>query len=261
MFSHSSRRHAEKQIPMSRGSKSKIENRQSKIAAALAILALLAGPGLIGPTQAATLYWDTDGSTGGNNASTGQNTGGSGNWNTTDAQWWNTSLGTPQVWTDGQEAVFWGSAGTVTASTLSASRLVFKTTGYLVDSGTLTMLNPASVTVDSGMTATIGSTIAGTNTLLKLGAGMLVLANPANLNTANSAAGGWRIEGGGTLRISADGCLGAPLPDAARNTVTDIQLNQSTIQADASFALNINRRTKIGTNSSTNRGDAIIDTH
>jgi fibronectin-binding autotransporter adhesin len=43
--------------------------------------------------------------------------------------------------------------------------------------------------------------------------------------------------------------------------VTDIQLNQSTIQAGAPFALDINRRTKINTNSSTNRGDGIIDTH
>jgi len=50
-------------------------------------------------------------------------------------------------------------------------------------------------------------------------------------------------------------------PRHARNTVTDIQLNQSTIQAGASFELDINRRTKINTNSSTNRGDAVIDTH
>ncbi len=57
----------------------------------------------------------------------------------------------------------------------------------------------------------------------------------------------------------ADDSLGAPLPDSARNTVTDIQLNQSTIQAGASFAVSQNRRTKIGTNSSTNRGDGIID--
>ncbi|HEU0039069.1 MAG TPA: autotransporter-associated beta strand repeat-containing protein, partial [Verrucomicrobiae bacterium] len=114
---------------------------------------------------------------------------------------------------------------------------------------------------DSNATATISSTIAGTNTMAKLGAGTLVLSNPANINTANISAGGWRIEGGGTFRISADGCLGEPLPDDARNTVTDIQLNQSTIQADASFDLDINRRTKINTNSSTNRGDAIIDTH
>ncbi|HKS37158.1 MAG TPA: autotransporter-associated beta strand repeat-containing protein, partial [Verrucomicrobiae bacterium] len=52
-----------------------------------------------------------------------------------------------------------------------------------------------------------------------------------------------------------------PLPDVARNTVTDIQLNQSTLQAGASFDLDINRRTKINTNSTTNRGDAVIDTH
>src|SRR5207247_1255653 len=92
-------------------------------------------------------------------------------------------------------------------------------------------------------------------------AGKLILSNPANSNAANPSGGGWRIEGGGTLRLSADGNLGAPLPDTARNTVTDLQLNQSTIQAGASFELDINRRTKINTNASTNRGDAIIDTH
>src|SRR5437870_3432977 len=37
--------------------------------------------------------------------------------------------------------------------------------------------------------------------------------------------------------------------------------NPSTIQARASFAVSQNRRTKINTNASTNRGDAIIDVH
>jgi autotransporter-associated beta strand protein len=211
--------------------------------------------------RAATFYWDTDGSTGGNNASTGANLGGSGIWSTANANWWVTSLAPPQAWTDGNDAVFWGTAGAVTASTVSANGLAFRTTDYSVNAGRLTMIGAASFTVDSGVTATINSTIAGTNTLVKLGAGTLILANPANLNTANTVAGGWRIEGGGTLRLVADGSLGAPLPDSARNTVTDIQLNQSTIQAGASFAVSQNRRTKIGTNSSTNRGDAIIDTH
>ena len=50
-----------------------------------------------GPARAGILYWDTDGSTGGNNASTGANLGGSGNWSTADANWWDTSLGTPQA--------------------------------------------------------------------------------------------------------------------------------------------------------------------
>jgi autotransporter-associated beta strand protein len=214
------------------------------------------------PVRAGILYWDTDGVTGGNNASTGANLGGSGVWSFADPNWWNNSLGTPQPWTDGSDTVFWGTAGTVDASTISANSLSFKSTGYTINSGTLTMSGvPSNFTVDSGVTATVSSTIAGTNTMVKRGAGTLVLSNPANINTANAAAGGWRIEDGGTLRISADGSLGAPLPDIARNTVTDIQINQSTIQVDASFDLDINRRTKLNTNASTNRGDAVIDTH
>src|SRR5262249_24114882 len=131
----------------------------------------------------------------------------------------------------------------------------------VIQSGTLTMAGaPSTFTVEAGSTAVLGSAIAGSNTLVKAGAGTLVLSNAANLNTATNTAGGWRIEGG-TRRISGDGILGAPLPDSARNSITDIQLNQSTIQADASFELDINRRTKINSNSSTNRGDASIDTH
>src|SRR5207249_4247819 len=155
--------------------------------------------------------------------------------------------------------IFWGSAGAESVSTVSANTIAFKTSGYSLNSGTVTMIGAASFTVDSGVTATIGSTISGTNTMMKLGLGTLILSNPANINTASTVAGGWRIEGGGMLRIVADGSLGAPLPDTARNTITDIQLNQSTIEAGASFVVSQNRRTKINTNASTNRGDAIID--
>ena len=227
---------------------------------ALAVSAILAVSEFASQARAATLYWDTDGSTTGNNASTGANLGGSGAWSTAAANWWNTSLGTPQVWTDGSDAVFWGTAGTVTASTVSANSLAFKTNGYSIVSGTLTPSGaPSNFTVDTNVTATINSTIAGSNTMWKLGPGTLILANTNNLNTADTNSGGWRIEGGGTLVISADTCLGATLPDIARNTVTDIQFNQSTIRAGATFAISQNRRTKINTNASTNRGDAIID--
>ncbi len=224
--------------------------------------ALLAMSGFNGPARAGTLYWDTDGSTAGNNASTGASLGGSGNWSSADVNWWDTSFGTPQAWADGSDAVFWGTAGAVTASTVSVHSLAFKTTGYSVNSGTLTMIGtPSNFSVDSGVAVTLNSTIAGTNTMVKLGAGTLILSNSNNVNTATNSAGGWRIEGGGTLRLSADRSLGAALPDTARNSITDIQLNQSTLQAGASFELDINRRTKINTNSSTNRGDAVIDTH
>jgi autotransporter-associated beta strand protein len=225
----------------------------------VAVLQFAAGAG----AGAATLTWDTDGSIAGNNASTGANLGGSGVWSTSVANWWDSSLGMIRTWSDGSDAVFTGTAGAVTLSAVSANSLAFKTTGYSVNSGTLTMIGAASCPFDvaAGVTATISSSIAGSNTMVKLGAGTLILSNPGNLNTASTSGGGWRIEGGGTLHIRADGSLGAPLPDTARNTVTDIQLNQSTIQAGASFAVHINRRTKINTNSTTNLGDAIIDTH
>ena len=107
-----------------------------------------------GAAWAGTLYWDTDGSTGGNNASTGANLGGSGIWSTADANWWDTSLGILQPWIDGSDAVFWGTAGTISASTVSANSLAFKQTGYSVKSGTLTMIGvPSNFTVDSSVIA------------------------------------------------------------------------------------------------------------
>jgi fibronectin-binding autotransporter adhesin len=215
--------------------------------------------GINGRLSAAILYWDTDASTNGNNTSTGANLGGSGVWSLSATNWWDAGPGTLQSWSDGSDAVFWGTAGAPTVSTVSANSIAFKTTGYSLSGGTLTMRGTASFDVNAGMTATILSTIAGTNTMVKLGAGTLILSNTNNVNTANSSAGGWRIEGGGTLRVAGDASLGAPLPDTARNTVTDIQLNQSTIQAGASFVLSQNRRTKINTNATTNRGDAVID--
>jgi fibronectin-binding autotransporter adhesin len=226
------------------------------------VLAILAVTTLGGPARAGILYWDTDGSTAGNSASTGANLGGLGIWSTANANWWDTSLGTLQPWTQSSDALFWGTAGTVTVATVSANSLAFKTSGYTLNSGTLTMTGaPSNLTVDTNLTATISSTIAGSNTLWKLGPGTLVLANTNNINTADTNGGGWRLEGGGTLVIMADTSLGAPLPDSARNGFTDIQLNQSTIRAGASLAVDINRRTKINTNASTNRGDAILDVY
>jgi autotransporter-associated beta strand protein len=213
-------------------------------------------------TDAGILFWDTDASLTGNNSSTGANLGGSGSWGAAELNWWDVGGAALQAWSEGNDAVFWGTPGVVTASTVSARSLTFRTTGYSVNSGMLMMVGtPSNFTMDSGIVATISSAIAGSNNLVKLGMGTLVLANPANVNTATTTAGGWRIEGGGILRVLADGSLGVPLPDAARNTITDIQLNQSTFQAGASFAVHINRRTKINTNASTNRGDGIIDTH
>ena len=208
----------------------------------------------------AELYWDADGTPAGNNTATGAGLGGTGNWD--DAGKWFDGISSDISWPAATDAVFTGSSGTVTLnSPQSATSLAFQTNGYTITGSTLTLgPTPANITTDAGVTATIASTIAGSATMSKLGPGTLVLGNNSNVNTADMTGGGWRIEGGGILNISADTALGAALPDAARNTVTDIQLNQSTIQFVADMVLSQNRRTKVNTNSSTqNLGDGVID--
>src|SRR5882724_621968 len=92
----------------------------------LLALALFIGCDFARPAKAAILYWDPDGSTTGNDASNGANLGGSGNWSISETNWWDANLGTPQAWTDGSDAVFWGTAGAVTISTVSANSVAFK---------------------------------------------------------------------------------------------------------------------------------------
>ena len=81
------------------------------------------------------------------------------------------------AWADGNDAIFWGTAGTVTlAAAQNVNSLSFKSSGYTLTGSTLT-LGGSSVTVDAGVTATINSTVAGTAGLVKNGSGTLLLAH------------------------------------------------------------------------------------
>jgi fibronectin-binding autotransporter adhesin len=205
------------------------------------------------------LYWDSDGLAAGDDTATGAGLGGSGVWDLP-GKWLDGS--SDVSWTRNNDAVFTGTAGTVSLnSATSAASVSFKTTGYTISGSSLDAeTTPTNITTDAGVTATIASSITGPATITKLGPGTLVLANNNNTNTVDTIRGGWRIEGGGILNISADTALGAALPDTARNTVTDIQLNQSTIQFGADVDLSINRRTKVNTNGSAS-SDGTIDTN
>jgi fibronectin-binding autotransporter adhesin len=219
----------------------------------LASVAASVGVSLLPLRTHAALYWDADGAAGGNNTTTGAGLGGAGIWGS--ASNWFEGVG-DVPWTAGSDAVFHGTAGVVTlASPQSANSLTFKSNGYTLTGSTLTLgTSPANYTVDAGLTATIASAIAGSATMTKAGAGTLILSNPANTNTATSTEGGWRIDAG-TLRVSSDGNFGI----APGVNVTDLQINQSTLQFAANGEFDINRRTKINTNSSTNLGDAVFD--
>lgn len=175
------------------------------------------------PFQATTVHWDGDGNALNNNLSTGSGLGGTGTWDSTTSRWYNGV--TTSSWVAGNEAVFWGTPGTVTiASPQSASNLRFRTTGYTVTGSTLTMTGP-SIVVDAGVSATIGSIIAGSAGLVKNGPGTL------NLAINNSYTGGTTINEGVLGIIS--GALGANPPTPTVNVVINqgatLRFNQNNL--------------------------------
>lgn len=144
------------------------------------------------PSPAGTMYWDNDGAPAGTYTATGAGLGGTGTWNTSARRWYTGGAEVP--WVAGNNAIFWGTAGTVTLSAgQSANSLTFKSNGYVLTASTLT-ISGGSVAVDLNMTATINSVVAGNVGLAKNGAGTLTLTN------ANTYLGSTTINGG-TLKV------------------------------------------------------------
>jgi autotransporter-associated beta strand protein len=135
---------------------------------------------------AAVLEWS--GST------TGLATGTSNTWNTnTTANWWNGSslVNWPALGGTDDDAVFGGTAGTVTITTATANDITINSIGYLLSGGTLT-LNGTTPTITTGtsISATISSVIAGSAGLNKSGAGTLTLSGTNNYTGATTISAG-----------------------------------------------------------------------
>jgi autotransporter-associated beta strand protein len=105
-------------------------------------------------------------------------------------------------------AVFGGSSTSVNDVTISGAvsadaGILFQRTGYTLSGGTLNLggaTGPAStITTDSGVIATIGSTVTGSNGLTKAGPGTLVLSG------ANSYSGGTTKSGGSLVVTNTTG--------------------------------------------------------
>jgi autotransporter-associated beta strand protein len=142
---------------------------------------------LIGGTNVATtatVYWDPSGL----KASPGS--GGTGNWDGSTSNWWY-SGNSDIIWpADGANAVFAGTAGTVTlAGGESASSLTFSNTGYVIaGSQTLTLNSPGNITVASNATATISCVLGGVAYTVS-GGGTLVLNNAGNYSAGETVIG------------------------------------------------------------------------
>jgi len=138
------------------------------------------------PKAHAQQYWD-------GTSTSGDADGGTGDWKASPTNWDSAATGgTDQVWMDG-EAVFGGTAGTVTVvGTQTTSGITFETSGYTATGDALS-LGGATVDVGAG-TATISSILTGSG-LTKAGTGTLTLSG-TNTYTGDT------IITGGTLSIN-----------------------------------------------------------
>ena len=150
------------------------------------------GAPFVGVPAAGLMYWDSDGAAAGNDAATGAGLGGSGIWDASSLRWYDgTSDG---AHSSAANAVFWGDGGTVTLSApLTINALTFKTDGYNIVGSTLT-LTSSFISVDADASATIGSQVAGSGGLTKVGSGTLNLAGAtATAATRSSIAACWEL--------------------------------------------------------------------
>ena len=137
--------------------------------------------------------------------------------NGTTAKWSSVSGGSPvgtynSIWNAGNNGVLEGTAGTVSvaASGATAASLTFNTTGYTVQSNTLTLQGAATVTNGTGIASTINSAITGSAGLNAAGAGTLTLGG------TNTYSGATAIDTG-TLKIGAANGLGSSTSIAFAN--------------------------------------------
>lgn len=183
--------------------------------------------------------------------------GGNGSWHLggADNNWTGADGAINAAYADGTFAIFAGAPGAVTVDNgggaVTTTGMQFATGGYIVTGDMLTLIGPESVirvgdgtAAGAGFTATVAASLAGASQLVKTDGGILALIG------ANTYTGGTRVEGG-TLRISADGNLGAAagglsLNGGALNTTTTMTSDRAvtltgtgTLQTDAFTTLTL----------------------
>ena len=187
---------------MNRRNVSSARARSRRLLCSASIAAVLACVPVAG--HAEDRYWDANG--------TAVGSGGSGTWNLANLNWSPNGDGVSgpfvEPWVNGDldNAIFGGTAGTVTVGVpVTVGNITFNSAGYVLNGSTIT-LGGATPTITSGGLATgntvINSNLAGTAGLTKAGAGILTLTG------TNSFSGGVNVTEG-RLNVSGDSALGA----------------------------------------------------
>ena len=183
--------------------------------------------------HATALTWD------GSDTLTSGAQGGAGTWNmNSTANWWDGAADVvwPNTGTD-NDAIFANTAGTVTLAGVTANDLTFSTTGYLIQSNTLTLNGTTpTITTDPGVSATISSVVSGAAGLVKSGSGTLTLSGINNYSGGTSVnAGKLTLDlsarsGGmdvGTFAIGASGTL--EIADGTNTNVDNKGFEQNSV--------------------------------
>ena len=145
---------------------------------------LVIGKALTPASSGATVFWDP----GAMNASPGS--GGAGTWEISSTNWWQSGLGDVRQSTAGNNAVFAGTAATVTlGADVGADGLTFNTAGYTIAGShnlSLTGTTPV-ISVPPGSPTTISCVLGGSGYEVT-GGGVLVLGNGGNFSGGSSSA-------------------------------------------------------------------------
>ncbi|MCY3017317.1 MAG: DUF6531 domain-containing protein, partial [Planctomycetota bacterium] len=209
----------------------------------------------------ATLYWDPDGIPGNNNVATGAGLGGSGTWsNAPIACWFNPATKQNVAWTNaaGDVAVFTGppqipnkpvASGTVNVSgSVSCAEAWFQSNFYSLQSaaeqpGSISLpASGTSISVATGMGATISVPITGSGTLSKGGEGLLVLtANETYTGATTALAGTLDVRGNLASHVTASGGTVAGLvffdPDLAAAVRETLGMSVDTVLTPSNVAV------------------------
>src|SRR5262245_43677363 len=174
------------------------------------LISVLALGGLALQARAQTLNWDANGTlpVNGNDTVTPANNV----WDTTSLRWYNGTV--YSAWNNAalSDAVFSGTAGTVTLGVpITAHNLTFSANNYILSGSTLTLGGANPTIAVNTTTTTINSIRAGTAGLIKSGTGTLALSG------ANTYSGVTSLQAG-TLSITNNAALGAG-PNVAANFV------------------------------------------
>ena len=217
-----------------------------RAASAASVLAAAAAAGLASRAGAATYVFDPGGQAPPTAASDG-----SGAWDGTTSDWFNTASGAVGPWgnTTGDTAVFGvgGTAGTVTVGAVNVGTISFNqvTGSYNLTGGTINLGGAATVFADAGVSATIGSalTAAGLN---KTGAGTVTLTGSDTFTNAarlNVLSGTMAFDGNSTSTFANEIAIGSTASPAGASAAAP---NVATLTVAAGTTLNSTANVGLG---------------